>query len=201
MILVFLQLRLFSVLLYLYQASSLNIQKFLRRYFSVESSKLLRVSPVLLDITLHLNLSLSLFPELCWMHSLFLFEMMLWSLPYLFCKGVLIECSDGRRNVLFARLETNPTLFVNRLTPVISAVPVTSAVPPLRGCPRLVSASVTRPPDPGRLLVKKVRFAPVPASKLRWNPHRTVWASPPLSAILQPHLLEGETCGYFDDLP
>ena len=47
---------------------------------------------------------------------------------------------------------------VDRLKPVISSGLVTPAVPPLRGQPRLVPASVPRPPDPGRPLVKKVRF-------------------------------------------
>ena len=60
MILVFPQLRPFFVLLYLYQASCLNTQKFLQRLFSFESGKPLLVSLVLLDTMLHLSLRLSL---------------------------------------------------------------------------------------------------------------------------------------------
>ena len=58
------------------------------------------------------------------------------------------------------------------------------------------------PLDPCCLPVKKVRFSVlVPAMKRRWNPHRTVGGSPPLSSVLQPHLLGGEICGYYEELP
>ena len=64
---------------------------------------------------------------------------------------------------------------VDRLKPVISAVPVTPAVPLSHGRPCLVSASTRRPPAPVPPPVKKVRFSvPVPATKLCLNPHRTV---------------------------
>ena len=55
----------------------------------------------------------------------------------------------------------------------------------------LVPAFVPELPAPIHVK-KKVRFeTPVPATKLRRNPRRTVWGSPPLSAILRPHLLGG----------
>ena len=63
---------------------------------------------------------------------------------------------------------------VDRLKPVVSAVPVTPAVPPLRGRPRLVQALFPRPLDPGCPLVKKVSFSQIPATKLPRNPHRTI---------------------------
>ena len=56
--------------------------------------------------------------------------------------------------------DKSDSVSVDRLKLVITAVLVTPAVTP-------VPASVTRPPDPGRLLVKKVRFSvPVPAKSL-----------------------------------
>ena len=74
--------------------------------------------------------------------------------------------------------DKSDSVSVDRLKTVISAVPVTPAVPPLGGHPRLVPASITGPPDPGRLPVKKVRFfIPVPATKLRWNSHWKVKGS------------------------
>ena len=70
--------------------------------------------------------------------------------------------------------DKSDSVSVDRLKPVISAVLVTPAVPPLQGCPRLVPASATRPQDPDRLPVKKKKFSLVPATDLRRNPHRTV---------------------------
>ena len=65
--------------------------------------------------------------------------------------------------------------------------------PPLsplyRGCPRLRPASVIEPPVHVK---KKVWFEfPVPATKLRRNPRRTVRGVPPFSAVLRPLLLGG----------
>ena len=89
---------------------------------------------------------------------------------------------------------------VDRLKPVFSSNPVVPGLPPVRGRPRLVPASVPGPPavrPPVKKVsstpVKKVRFSPVPATQLRRNPHRTVRGSPPLSAVLRPHLLGGVT--------
>ena len=90
---------------------------------------------------------------------------------------------------------------VDRLKPVISSVPVVPGVPPVRGWPRLKPASTPGPPVKDRppvkkvtfSPVKKVRFSPVPAKQLRRNPRRTVQNSPPLSAVLRPHLLGGVT--------
>ena len=94
------------------------------------------------------------------------------------------------------------SLSVDRLKPVVSAVPVTPAVPPPQGHPCWVPASVTRPPDPGHLPVKKVRFfVPGSAMKLHQDPHRTVQGSLPLYAVLRPHLLGQVICGYYNDLP
>ena len=80
---------------------------------------------------------------------------------------------------------------MERLKPVISSVHGVPAVPPLWGWPCLVPASVSRPPVPCHPPVKKVSFTPVPATQLCRNPHQTVWGSPPLSAVLCPHLLGG----------
>ena len=78
---------------------------------------------------------------------------------------------------------------VDRLKPVISSTPVTPAVPPPQGHPRLVPASVTLPPGPVCLQKKKVGFSVlVPAMKLGQNPHQTVRGSLPLPS------------GYYDDL-
>ena len=90
---------------------------------------------------------------------------------------------------------------VDRLKPVFSSVPVIPGVPPVRGRPRLVPASVPDPVTSDRSLVKKVRFSPikkvrftpVPATQLRRNPPRSARGSPPLSAVLYPHLLGGVT--------
>ena len=80
---------------------------------------------------------------------------------------------------------------MDRLKPVIISSPVVPASPSLRGHPWLVPASVPGPPVPRRPPVKKVSFAPIPAMQRRQNPHRTVRGSPPLSAVLHPHLLGG----------
>ena len=78
-----------------------------------------------------------------------------------------------------------------RLKAVYSSVPMTPAVPPLRGSPRLQPASVTKPPAPVHAK-KKVRFkVPVPATKLRRNPHRMVRGILPLATVLRPLLLGG----------
>ena len=89
---------------------------------------------------------------------------------------------------------------MDRLKPVISSVPVVPGVPPVRGRPRLKPASIPGPPVQDRPPGKKVTFSPVkkvrflvPAMQLRRNPHRTVRGSPPLSAVLRPHLLGGVT--------
>ena len=111
--------------------------------------------------------------------------------------------------------DKSDSVSVARLKPVISSVPVVPAVPPLQGRPHLVPALVPRPPDPhpdpasvpgppdpGCPLVKKVMFSLVPTTQLRQNSHRTVRGSPPLFAVLRPHLLGGVSCGYYkDDLP
>ena len=89
--------------------------------------------------------------------------------------------------------DKSESVSVDRLKPVISSTPVVPAVPSLRGQPCLVLASVPRPLVPRRPPVKKVSFAPVPAMQLRRNPHRTVQGSPPLSAVIRPHLLGGVT--------
>ena len=80
---------------------------------------------------------------------------------------------------------------VARLKAVYSSVPMTPAVPPPRGRPRLRPASVTELPAP--VYAKKmVRFeVPVPATELRRNPHRTVRGIPPFSGVLRPLLLGG----------
>ena len=71
--------------------------------------------------------------------------------------------------------DKSDSVFVDRLKPIFSNVPVTPAVPPLLGRPCLVPASAPRPLDPVRLLEKKVRFKVlVPATKLRRNPRRTI---------------------------
>ena len=86
--------------------------------------------------------------------------------------------------------DKSDSVSVDRLKPVISAIPVTPAVPPPRGWPRLVPASIMRPPVPVSLPVKKVRFeVRVPAKKLRQNPRRIVPGPLLISAILRPHLL------------
>ena len=89
---------------------------------------------------------------------------------------------------------------VDRLKPVFSSSPVVPGLPPVRGRPRLVPASVPGPPAVGPPVkkftfspIKKVRFSPVPATQLRRNPHRSARGSPPLSAVLRPHLLGGVT--------
>ena len=90
---------------------------------------------------------------------------------------------------------------VDRLKPVISSVPVVPGVPPVHGRHRLKPASIPGPPVQDRppekkvtfSPLKKVRISPVTATQLRWNLHRTVQGSLPLSAVLRPHLLEGVT--------
>ena len=95
-----------------------------------------------------------------------------------------IFCSPDRRYIRLG--------FCEQIEPVILTVPVVPAEPPPWGqpClvpalvprppdPRLVPALVPRPPDPGCPPVNKVRFSPVPATKLRQNQHRTVQGSPP----------------------
>ena len=78
------------------------------------------------------------------------------------------------------------------LKPAIFSIPVTPAVPQLRGWPWLVPASVTMPPVPVWLQMKMVQFLTrVPAMQLHWNPWRKVQGSLPLSAFLRPHLLGG----------
>ena len=87
---------------------------------------------------------------------------------------------------------------VDRLKAVFSPTTVTPAAPPPRGRPRLQPASVSVPPAHVK---KKVRFElPVPATKLRRNPHRTVRGSQPLSAVLRPHLLGGVSVAPTDSL-
>ena len=70
--------------------------------------------------------------------------------------------------------DKSDSVSADRLKPAISSTPVVPAVPPLRGRPRLVPPLVPDPPVPRRPPVKKVSFARVPATQLRWNPHRTV---------------------------
>ena len=87
--------------------------------------------------------------------------------------------------------DKSDSVSVDRLKAVFSSVPVTPAVPPTQGRPCLFLASVTTPPVSVHLK-KKVRFeTPVPATKLRQNPHRTIRGFPPLYAVLWPHLLGG----------
>ena len=58
---------------------------------------------------------------------------------------------------------------VDRLKPVISSVPVVPGVPPVRGRPRLQPASFPGPPVPSRPSVKKVNFSP-PVKKVKFAP-------------------------------
>ena len=97
--------------------------------------------------------------------------------------------------------EKSDSVSVDRLKPVISSVPVVPGVPPVRGRPCLKPASILVPPVQDRppvkkvtfSSVKKVRFSSVPVTQLSWNPHRTAQGSPPLSAVLRPHLMGGVT--------
>ena len=97
--------------------------------------------------------------------------------------------------------DKSDSVSVDRLKPVISSFQVVPGVPPVRGRPRLKPAYIPEPPVQDRppvkkvtySPVKKVRFSPVPATQLHRNPHRTVRGSPPLSAVLRPHLLGGVT--------
>ena len=92
---------------------------------------------------------------------------------------------------------------VDRLKPVFSSTTVVPGVPPVRGRPRLVPASIPGPSVKDRPLVKKVTFSPikkvsfspVPAPQLCQNPHRSARGSTPFSAVLRPHLLGGSNCG------
>ena len=87
--------------------------------------------------------------------------------------------------------DKSDSVSVDRLKAVYSSVPVTPAVPPPQGRPRLQPASVTEPPAPVHAK-KKVRFkVPVPATKLRRNPHQTVQGILPSSTVLRPLLLGG----------
>ena len=71
--------------------------------------------------------------------------------------------------------DKSDSVSVDRLKSVISAVPVTPAVPPPQRRPCLVPASVKSLLDPVRLLVKKVMFSvPVPPTKLHRNLRRMV---------------------------
>ena len=97
--------------------------------------------------------------------------------------------------------EKTDSVSVHRLKPVFFSSPIVPGVPPVRGRPRLVPASNPGPPikdhSPGKKFtfspVKKVRFSPVPATQLRRIPHRSAPGSPPLSAVLHPHVLGGVT--------
>ena len=87
---------------------------------------------------------------------------------------------------------------VDKLKPVILSVQVTPAVPPHPNWSLLVPASVTNPPDPAFLQLKKVRFSVlVPAMQLHRNPCRIVQGSPPLFAVLT---FWGSNCGYYNYL-
>ena len=75
--------------------------------------------------------------------------------------------------------DKSDSVSVDRLKAVFSSVPVTLAVPPPRGPPRLPPASVTKSPAPVHVK-KKVRFETlVPAT----NHHRMVRGFPPLSGL------------------
>ena len=104
---------------------------------------------------------------------------------------VLTRFSNTARNFFVLQVgDESDSVSVDRLKPVISAAPVTLAVPPPCGWPRLVPGSIPKPLDPVRLLEKKLRFSVlVPATKLHWNPCLTVLGSLPLSAILWAPLL------------
>ena len=70
--------------------------------------------------------------------------------------------------------DKSDSVSMDRLKLVISASPVTLAVPPPQGRPCLVPPSIMRPPDPVCLSVNKVRFSiPVPTTKLRQYPYGT----------------------------
>ena len=86
--------------------------------------------------------------------------------------------------------DKSDSVSVDRLKPVYFTVTVDPAVPPSRGRPWLVPPAVSVPPDPVLPPKMKVWFSPLAlAMQLRRNPHRTVGGSPPLSAVLRPHLL------------
>ena len=79
--------------------------------------------------------------------------------------------------------DKSDSVSVDRLKAVYSPVTVTPAVPPPWGHPCLLPASVTKPPVPVHAK-KNVRFeVPVPAMKLRRNPHQTVLGIPPSSSL------------------
>ena len=199
MIPVSLQQRQFLGLLFPYQASSSNTQNYLQIFFSMSRASshwFLRPSFTSRTSSASASASVASPPE----------------------RGIHV-CTDDASKPPLSPLYRGPykvlrrsekffvpqirdksdSVSVDRLKPVTSATPVTPAVHPPRG--HLVLASITRPPDPVSLPVKKVRFeVRVPATKLRQNPHWTVQGPPPLSAILRPHLLGGVLCGYYDNL-
>ena len=97
--------------------------------------------------------------------------------------------------------EKADSVSVDRLKPVVSSIPVIPSVtlfgvdhgwnqPPFLD---LQFQVVLRWKKVSFSPVKKVRFSLVPATQLRRNPHWTVWGSPPLSAVLHPHILGGVT--------
>jgi hypothetical protein len=87
---------------------------------------------------------------------------------------------------------------VDRLKPVFSDTPVTPAIPPRRGRPRLKPKSLPSvpPPSSATKLPKKVRFKIVPqvlppSIPVRRNPHRSSRSRRICSAIPPPFLLGG----------
>ena len=87
---------------------------------------------------------------------------------------------------------------VDRLKPVFSDTPVTPAIPPPRGRPRLKPKSLPSvpPPSSATKLPKKVRFKLVPqvlppSIPVRRNPHRSSRGRRICSAIPPPFLLGG----------
>ena len=74
---------------------------------------------------------------------------------------------------------------MDRLKAVYSPVPVTPAVPLPQGRPCLPPASVAKPPVPVHVKKKACYEVPVPATKLRRNPHRTIQGILPFSAVLR----------------
>ena len=102
--------------------------------------------------------------------------------------------------------DKSDSVSVDRLKAVFSSVPVTPADlpvtpadPPPRGRPRLLPASVMKPPIPVHVKKKICFEVPVSATKLRRNPHRTVRGIPPLR---RPPASPsgGSNCGFYDDL-
>ena len=83
------------------------------------------------------------------MRSLSLSGMTPRSLLYLRCTEDLIKCSNCQRNFFGLQIgDKSDSVSVDRLKPVFFSVTLVPAAPPLQGPPRLVPASVPRPPGP-----------------------------------------------------